>query len=194
MLVMWEYFCAHSPIWARSRDLDIGQLDARDLGLPEALRDDLADWNSRCEIAADPNELFVDATTPSGWRALQAEAFGLAARVQRGLGDDWTVWCLAGGGDGGLRDPGAFGSTRRSGGPQLLLTASGIVEWTPDWTEPRLDRFGATLRRELHAWIGSVDRLPPAEYRADALETAGRLHASLASGRLLWFGGEDVPP
>jgi hypothetical protein len=35
--------------------------------------------------------------------------------------------------------------------------------------------------------------VPPAEHRALALELAGRLHAALGRGRVLWFGGADVP-
>lgn len=189
MLVMWEYGASHSPIWSRSADLDIGQLDARDLGLPEVLRDDLADWNDRCEFAADPSDVLPEPASPRGWRALMGAAFPLAARVQRGLGDDWTVWCLAGGGDGGLRDREGFEYTRRTSGPRLLLDRSGIHSWSPDGGEPALGRFGASLRREVHAWVGAADRLPAAEHRADALELAGRLHAAITRGGVLWFGG-----
>lgn len=53
---MWEYLSEHSPIWPRSADLDMAPVDARELGLPEELRDDLADWNTRCEVAADPSD------------------------------------------------------------------------------------------------------------------------------------------
>jgi hypothetical protein len=193
VLVMWEYTCDHSPIWSRTDDLDTGPIDARDLGLPEALRDDLADWNDRCETAADPEDELPVPVTSREWRDLGAEAFALAARVQRGLGDDWTVWCLAGGGDGGLRDRGAFGLEARTAGVPVLLRTGGPVAWTPVAVKPALDRFDAALVRRERAWRGSADRLPPSAFRADALELAGALHAALPSGRVLWFGGEDVP-
>jgi hypothetical protein len=193
VLVMWEYSCGHSPIWSRSDDLDTGPIDARELGLPEDLRDDLADWNDRCETAADPSDVLPVPVTAREWRALETEAFALAARVQRGLGDDWTVWCLAGGGHGGMRDRGAFGLEARTSGVPVLLRTGGPVAWTPDSVEPALDRFDAALVRRERAWRDSADRLPPAAYRADALELAGALHAALPAGRVLWFGGEDVP-
>ena len=190
---MWEYTCSHSPIWSRSDDLDVGPIDARELGLAEALRDDLADWNDRCETAADPDDELPVPVTAREWRDLGAEAFALAARVQRGLGDAWTVWCLAGGGDGGLRDRGAFGLEARTSGVPVLLRTGGPVAWTPAAVEPALDRFDAALVRRERAWRGSGDRLQPAAHRADALELAGALHAALTAGRVLWFGGEDVP-
>lgn len=121
------------------------------------------------------------------------EAFDLAARVQRGLGDAWTVWCLAGGGDGGLRDRGAFEHLRRSSGPQILLRDGGPVDWTPTRVASALDGFAPDLRRAVLAWRSAADRLPAAEHRAQALELAGRLHADLPAGRVLWFGGADVP-
>lgn len=192
VLVMWEYTCTHSPIWTRGDDLDVGPIDARELGLSEALRDDLADWNDRIETAADPSDVLPDPVLPAAWRALEAESYPLAARVQRELGDAWTVWCLAGGGDGML-DAEGWASTRRFGGPQLLLDRTGVHGWSPDGVEPVMDRFGATLRREVLAWTAAADRLPPAEHRAEGLDLAGRLHGAIASGRVLWFGGAGVP-
>ncbi|TDS80697.1 hypothetical protein CLV52_1264 [Amnibacterium kyonggiense] len=189
---MWEYWCEHSPIWARSTDLDVGQLDARELGLPEDLRDDLADWNRRCEAAADPDDLLDRPPTAAESRATGVEAFALAARVQRALGAAWTVWCLAGGGDGGMREPGAFRYLQRSSGPQVLLRDGGPVDWTPTHVAPALDDFAPALRREALVWRASADRLEPAEFRARALELAGRLHGALEHGRVLWFGGGDV--
>lgn len=185
---MWEYTAAFSPLWSRSPDLGIGQLDARDLGLPEELRSGLADWNARCEGAADPDGLRPVPVSATEWRLLRAEAFVLAARVQSALGDAWTVWCLAGGGDGGLRDAGGSGV---EGGRPVLLRTGGAVTWTPDAVEPALDRFDAGLRRRIHAWVGAADRLPPAAVKADGLELAGALQAALPSGPVLWFGGGD---
>lgn len=193
LLLMWEHTAGDSPLWARSADLDAGQLDAAELGLSERLRSALEDWNDRCEIAADPDDLLPTPTTPDAWRALEVEAFALAARVQRALGDDWTVWCLAGGGDGGLRDRGALGLEARTRGVPVLLRSEGPVAWTPDGVEPALERFPDALRRRVHAWQATADRTSPAACRADALELAGALHAVLPAGRVLWFGGEDVP-
>jgi hypothetical protein len=193
VLLMWEYTAGDSPLWARSPDLDAGQLDAVELGLPEHLRSALEDWNDRCEIAADPNDLLPARTTPAAWRALEVEAFALAARVQRALGDGWTVWCLAGGGDGGLRDRGACGLEAQTRGVPVLLRFEGLVAWTPDGAEPAVERFPAALRRRVHAWHAAADRAAAATRRASALELAGALHAALDAGRVLWFGGEDPP-
>ena len=131
VLVMWEHRCEHSPLWSRSGDLPIGNLDARDLGLPEDLREDLADWNRRCEGAADPSGSLPAPTSSAEWRRSMTEAFPLAARVQRGLGAEWTVWCLAGGGDGGLHDAYAA-ELRSSGAAPVVLRTGGPVEWSPD--------------------------------------------------------------
>lgn len=190
---MWEYSCAYSPIWSRGADLDTGPIDARDLGLDEALRADLADWNERCEVAADPSGMLPEPTGPSAWRALMSEAWALAARVQRGLGDDWTVWCLGGGGDGGLRDEGAFASARRTGGPHLLLDRRGLHEWTPARESPALERLQPALRREVHHWLDGADRTPAAENRAAGIELARWIGSSLPGSRVMWFGGDEVP-
>lgn len=192
VLVMWEHSAEHSPIWSRSAELDGGPIDVRDLGLDETLRDDLADWNRRCEVAADPSDLRGRPPTAGEVREREVEAFALAARVQRGLGDPWTVWCLGGGGDGGMREAGAFGHLRRTAGPQILLRDDGPVTWTPSTTEPATDRLDASIRDELTTWRAAGGR-STAEHRAAGLELAGRLHATLPRGRVLWFGGRDVP-
>jgi hypothetical protein len=192
VLVMWEHLCDHSPVWSRGDDLDVGPIDVRSLGASEALRDDLAGWNRRCETAADPNDSLPEPTPPHEWRTLLGESFPLAARLQRELGDAWTVWCLSGGGDGGMREPSEFALERSGSGLPVLLRSSGPVGWSPTRAVPALGRFDAGLRRDLHAWRGAADRLVPAEHRAQALELCARMHAALPAGRVLWFGGADV--
>ncbi len=188
VLLMFEYSCEYSPLWSRSDDLEIGPVDAADLGLDGAVREDLAAWNRRLDTAGmaeiEGRPAPVDVPRPP-------EAFALAARVQRGLGDAWTVWCCGGGGDGGLRGDGW--SARRRQGTVLLLDRGGLHDWSPDGADPAADLLEPETQEAVRAWTASAERLMPGEHRARALELCGRLQDALLGTTLLWFGGEDVP-
>lgn len=203
VLLMWEYACEHSPVWARSEDLEIGPIDVADLGVDAVLREDLAAWNRRIEIAADPDDLSGDWYGTAWWEAQEVEAFALAVRLQRALGSSWTVQCVGGSGDGDLDDDGLHRFQVQDGRAQLLLHDGALRLLAPPSAQRSPLNVPAELRDAIHDWValgrrrarpGSEDPggVDPGEHRLHGLELAHRLAAEVPNARILWFGGEDL--
>lgn len=204
VLLMWEYGCEHSPVWSRSGDLEIGPIDVTDLGVDPALREDLASWNRRIEVAADPNDAYpADQWGPEWWEAQEVEAFALAVRLQRALGSSWTVQCVGGSGDGDLDADGLHRFQVQDGRAQLLLHDGALRLLAPPSAQRSPLEVPAELRDAIHDWVALGNRrartgseepggVDPGEHRLHGLELAHRLAAEVPNARILWFGGEDL--
>jgi hypothetical protein len=185
---MAEYGVDDSPLWFRYAD-EIGMADAEALGLSDALREDLREWNEKWEgLAADDSDSAPPAQELSP--AHRVTAFALASRVQTELGDDVDVWCAAGDGIGRH--------------PELRITTFIVVsaEYTGSTVEVwKGSKYELLTVRELGgsdnaakaivAWRHHTERTDPplgnAETRSAGLLAAGMLQQDLGSRATVVF-------